>query len=103
MSTIKRTDNLFPFPVQPNVNFIPQRQDEGELTPFNFTNNLLKEQNKPDLTLKREPVSDATCIPVSIEEDSPTINEASSESITPSPMNTEDEEDTTGIILNCVL
>ena len=99
MSTIKRSDNLFPFPIQPNFNFAPQKQDGNEFTPYNFTKDLLKEQKKPELRLKKEPVSNATCIPVNIEEDSCSLHEASSDSITPSPMNTEDEEDTTGILL----
>ena len=99
MSTTKRLDNLFPFPIQPNFNFAPQKQDGNEFTPYNFTKGLLKEQKKPELRLKKEPLSDATRTPVNIEDDSCSLHEASSDSITPSPMNTEDEEETTGIVL----
>ena len=96
MSTINRGHNLFPFPIHSNNSFVPQRQDGTE--PFNFTNNLLKEQKKPDSRPKMEQGTDTTGTPVDMEEESPTLNETSSEIITPSPMNTEDEEDVAGMM-----
>ena len=67
-----------------------------DLTPFNFTSCLLKEQNKPDERIKSEPTSEMQYVPIQMETETTPISEESSEVITPSPVHTEDEGDSTG-------
>lgn len=95
MPSIRKSDNLFSFPIQPNDNYIAPRQDLTDLTPFNFTSCLLKEQNKPDERIKSEPTSEMQYVPIQMETETTPISEESSEVITPSPVHTEDEGDST--------
>ena len=100
MSTIKREDNLFSLPIQPNVNYLPRKQELNDFTPFNFTNHLLKEQAKTGPGRGKASETIAVKIEaVKLEEEAYPSTGGSPESITPSPMSTEDEEDTTGTML----